>query len=145
MFDAPSQTVQGCLAIYMFQSVQEWGNIFVVTNMQAEGNSSLYQLGNVLFNIYTHRILVDDDSRLIEVFMIVQRQPEHFTGTFIFMTMRHGGINIFSWANGGFFCDSVDLCIYHRRSADIAKLKINIFSWANGGFFCDSVDLCIYH
>src|ERR1051326_5022765 len=85
MFDAPSQTVQGCLAIYMFQSVQEWGNIFVVTNMQAEGNSSLYQLGNVPFNIYTHRILVDDDSRLIEVFMIVQRQPEHFTGTFIFM------------------------------------------------------------
>src|SRR5258706_14592095 len=125
MFYTPSQTVQGYLAIYTFQSVQEWRDIFVVTNMHTERDSSLYQFGNVFFNVYTHRILVDDYSRSIEVFMIMQCQPKHFTRAFIFVTMRHYRINIFSRAYGSSFCYSIDLCIYHSRSADIAKLQIN--------------------
>src|SRR5258706_3811146 len=100
MFYTPSQTVQGYLAIYTFQSVQEWRDIFVVTNMHTERDSSLYQFGNVFFNVYTHRIFVDDYSRFIEVFMIMQYQPKHFTGAFIFVTMRHYRINIFSRADG---------------------------------------------
>src|SRR5258706_5510123 len=148
MFYTPSQTVQGYLAIYTFQSVQEWRDIFVVTNMHTERDSSLYQFGNVFFNVYTHRIFVDDYSRFIKVFMIMQYQPKHFTGAFIFVTMRYGWINISSRAYRGSFCYCIDLCIYHSASADITKLNIDKReSYIQAVFLCQKIDrgmtLCI--
>src|SRR5260221_7392274 len=140
VFYTPSQTVQGRFLIYDFQSVQEWRDIFVVTNMQTEGDSSLYQFGNILFNVKAHRILVNDYGRFIEVFMIVQYQPEHFAGAFIFVTMRHRWINIFSRAYRGSFCYCVDLCIYQGGSADIAKLNIDKReSYIQAVFLCQKI------
>src|SRR5271170_1020338 len=57
--------------------------------------------------------------------MIMQYQPKHFTGAFIFVTMRHGRIHVFPGADGGSFRYCVDLCIHHSGGAYIAKLNID--------------------
>jgi hypothetical protein len=71
MFYAPAQAVKRYLLIYLFQSIQKRCYVFIVTQMHTEGDSSLYQFGNILLDVMTHRIFINDNCGPVKIFVIM--------------------------------------------------------------------------
>ncbi len=71
VFEAPSQTVERHLLIQLLERIEERRDVLVVTDVLAERNSPLDQLGDIPLHQLAHLLRLDDDGRTVEVLVIV--------------------------------------------------------------------------